>query len=69
MPYPTEGIVEESEVDISEVQNILKSLTLNDLKNLRTVEELFKFIIDYFTKAKIISDNKISKVLLVLALT
>ncbi|CAD8212015.1 unnamed protein product [Paramecium pentaurelia] len=69
IPYPSEGVVEEYEIDQSIVEQILQPLNLNHFKSMKVVEDLFAFQLDYFSKANIMEITKFRKVLLVLALT
>ncbi|CAD8126406.1 unnamed protein product [Paramecium sonneborni] len=69
IPYPTEGVVEQNEVDQTLVEDILHPLNYNHFKSIKTVEDLFAFQLDYFSKANIMEISKFRKVLLVLSLT
>ncbi|CAD8209657.1 unnamed protein product [Paramecium pentaurelia] len=69
IPYPSEGVVEQEEIDQSIVEQILQPLNLNHFKSMKIVEDLFAFQLDYFSQANIMEIPKFKKVLLVLALT
>lgn len=43
VPYPTEGVVEEQEIDTVLIENILNSLTLDHFKSMKVVEDLIQF--------------------------
>ncbi|CAK89279.1 unnamed protein product (macronuclear) [Paramecium tetraurelia] len=69
IPYPSEGVVEENEIDQRIVEQILQPLTLNHFKSMKIVEDLFAFQLDYFSKVNIMEIAKFRRVLLVLSLT
>ncbi|CAD8193095.1 unnamed protein product [Paramecium octaurelia] len=69
IPYPSEGVVEENEIDQRIVEQILQPLNLNHFKSMKVVEDLFAFQLDYFSKANIMEIAKFRRVLLVLSLT
>ncbi|CAD8174304.1 unnamed protein product [Paramecium pentaurelia] len=69
VPYPTDGVVEEHEIDIQLIENILDPLNLDHFKKMKVVEDLFQFQLEYFSKVQLLDKDKFQNVLLVLALT
>ncbi|CAD8127534.1 unnamed protein product [Paramecium sonneborni] len=69
IPYPSEGIVEQNEIDLNLIEDILTPLNYNHFESMKVVEDLYAFQLDYFSKVNIMEIDKFKKVLLVLALT